>query len=293
VTGSSRSGIGSWPRDLAARGERVLGVLQAARLHNGVAVWLLALVGCRRGGLLPDAREALAVGAGVVLLAAGSQFVNDILDLPADRRNRPRRPLPRGRTTLSDLRRATLVAIPSGLACGLLARPDWLPWWLLWSLLGPGYSLLAKGRGWIAPLWTALTIASFYLPGASRDGIDAGDGTVFFMASYFIFLREIVKSLEDVRGDLAAGYRSLGPGSGPGARGLLALALPLLVVAGAAVLAPAASAATRAAGLAFAGILLVALAGLASPRWRSLHRAGAWLKAGSFCGLLTVMAWSP
>jgi 4-hydroxybenzoate polyprenyltransferase len=254
------------------------------RLHNGLACALLGLAGLWHGGAAMEAAQVAGLVLVILLLAAAAHLANDIVDLTADRANRPSRPLPSRRLSLPAARRAFLASLAGGVLLGVLTLPRWWPWYLLWAAAGPGYSLLAKGRGWRGPLWTAGVIASCYLPGAVLDGLGVVDVALFFIVFYFVFFREYVKGLEDAPGDVFAGYRSLAGGRDLGRRVVL-LALPLVTVTVLAVVREPLVSWGRIAGAGFLLCLAAALLILPAGRRRGRHLAGSLLKLGAFCGL--------
>ncbi len=259
-------------------------LLHAARPHNGLACALLALAGYWRGGGR-DLELGGAIATAVVLLCSAAHLVNDLVDLGADRTNRPSRPLPAGTLMPSLARKAAFVFWAGGLALGLALVPGWWPWWLFWALCGPGYSLLAKGRGWIAPCWTAVVIGSCYLAGVLDAGVRIADVLIFIAISYFIFFRELIKITEDTAGDIDAGYRSLAAEHSQRWAGLLGLSLPLLAVGMLAVWGVWAGRLGQLAGGAFLIVLAGALGAIRSRSLRDRHLPGSLLKIGCFCGL--------
>ena len=229
----------------------------------------------------------IAAAAALLLLCAAAHLVNDVVDLPADRTNRPSRPLVTGQVSYRLVRRAAAMTLLSGWALGLLAIPSWWGWWLFWGLAGPGYSLLAKGRGWWAPLWTATVVGSCYLAGATVAGVTAAEGLVTVVIVYFVVFREAVKSFEDSGGDLRAGYRGPLAGRALGPRQLIPWAVLLLLVAGIALVrSPAAAdAPLRIAAMVFGSLPMAAVVALGWPVLRQRHLPGTILKVCGFCGL--------
>ncbi len=262
----------------------------ACRLHNGLACAFLAGAGLLHGGQVVSPESVVAISVAILLLAASSHLVNDIIDLQADRTNRPGRPLPRGLLSLSLVGTVASVFLAAGLLVGLLFWSRWWFWWIFWSVTGPGYSLLAKGRRWLAPVWTATVIASCYLPGAGSDGLGARDLAVGLVIWYFLFFREFVKSLEDTPGDSLAGYQTLAGGSLDSPVGLVLLALPLLAVGAVVVFGGLAGRWGHLAGAAFLVFLVAALLALPISRRRQGHLSGSFLKLGAFSGLGVLLA---
>ncbi|MFH1841713.1 MAG: UbiA family prenyltransferase [bacterium] len=272
-------------RHSRSRWDTVSGLLQAARPHNGFACALLAMVGYWHGGKEPLGTVACGLGAGVFLLTLAAHLVNDIRDFPADRINRPGRPLPSGRLAPGAARHGAVCCLVGGLGLGLLVLPAWWPWWLFWAVMGIGYSAVAKGRGWWAPLWAALVIASVYLPGAAADGLRLHDVSIILAVAYFIFFREFIKNLEDAVGDRQVGYQSLAGGRCDNQRALLLLAAPLLTGGGLLVVSQPVGSWGQISAAAFLACVLAALWCLPTSRWRRRHLAGSLLKGGAFCGL--------
>jgi 4-hydroxybenzoate polyprenyltransferase len=271
-----------------SRGSVTPALWRATRPHNGLACALLAWAGCGFPIMVRDPRRCLAMSATIILLAAAAHLANDIVDIAADRFNRPRRPLVNGRLGLAQARRATLILWLAGVLAGFLRWPAGWVWWGFWGVAGPGYSLWAKGRGWLAPVWTAATIASCYLAGAWLRDWRGADVPVVLVVTYFIVFREYVKNLEDLPGDSAAGLTGMrGLGGRRRRRYLTAWCLGApLFLAGLCLVCPS----PPGGWIAWigAGFLICLLAAMASLSWASRphsHLSGSLLKVGAFCGL--------
>ncbi len=270
----------------SSRWRRGWALLRTMRPHNGLACSTLVWAGCWRGEYPGSLTSTAILGTAVFLLAGGAHVLNDLLDRSADRINRPARPLARGDLSACEARRGTVNLLAAGVLLGLVAEPAWWSWWFLWLLAGLGYSLLAKGCRWFGPLWTAAAITSCYLPGAGHDGWQLTDTLVALVLLHFLFFRELVKVLEDSRGDGAAGYRTLAGGWWDRHQRHVLLALPLVLVAALLSLLGPAGLGGRVAGLVFLGSLVAALVVLPSSRRRGRHRAGSLLKISAVSGLV-------
>lgn len=206
--------------------------VKLARLPNaltaGLGVWLGRLC-------LPDSFDfrAAALGSGAMaLLAAAGNMQNDVLDLQADRINRPDRPLPSGRIAL---RSAALAAAALYLAAMALAFALGVPEGLLaagMALLLCLYNLKLKAL----PLWGNLVVAllcalAIYLP--ELPGFPAHTGFPVLFAFLATLAREVSKDAEDVPGDIAAGFSTLpirfGNGAAKAAAGAACAAVILLL----------------------------------------------------------------
>lgn len=258
-------------------------LLTAVRPHNGLICGLTLLAGWP-GGLVVAIDEGWPAAMAVFLLCSAAHLVNDLVDLPADRCNRPGRPLPAGNLDPGLARRSALICLLAGLVLGLVTRPQWWGWWTFWALAGVGYSLFAKGRPLVAPVWTASVIGSCWLAAASLNGMVPWEWGVLGALVWFLVFREIIKGLEDARGDLLGGYATCA-GRFPGTRsGLLVLGIPL---AGLGVFLLVISSGLVASVI--AGVFLVCL-GIAmifilhgGPKLA--HSAGSLLKIGAFMGV--------
>jgi geranylgeranylglycerol-phosphate geranylgeranyltransferase len=192
------------------------------------------------GGVLAQGRVAVPAAlawamASALGLGASGNAANDVFDLEADRINRPTRPL-----VLGELSRAAAIAV-SGVAGGLGL---WAAWWVggtLFVLAAAAlvvmlaYSPFLKSRGILGNLAVAVVASLPLVYGAVAVG-DWRAGLVPCLLAAFLHLaREVVKDLEDVRGDMAIDRRTLpivwGPEAGLlAASAILALFVPLALV---------------------------------------------------------------
>ncbi len=171
---------------------------------GGVAVGgFLAL-----GAVAIPGQLAWAMGSAIGLGAAGNAS-NDYFDVEADRINRPLRPLVTGAVS-----RGTALAV-AGVAGGLGL---WAAWWVNGTVFALGlaalvvmlaYSPLLKPRGLAGNLAVAVVASVPLVFGAAAAG-DWHAGLVAAVLAAFLHLaREVVKDLEDVRGDMAIGRQTV------------------------------------------------------------------------------------
>ncbi len=252
------------------------------RLHNGLACVALLWLG-RGVGLSASLRDVGAACA-VLLLCSAAHLANDLVDLAADRVNRPDRPLPAGRLQPATVRRLLGFTWLAGVGMGILCLPGWTGWWILWALAGAGYSILAKGHGWLAPIWTAAVITSCWAAGGIERGLDRRAWAVLLFLFLFLLFRERVKGAEDCSGDAVAGYRL---GTQGRARSIVESAIAGSLLLGA-VLWSLREAPALWSGMGAVVFLLCLLGGLwfhLRPNRNAPHRAGTLLKVGAFAGL--------
>jgi len=195
---------------------------------------LLAAAGVAIGGALTLGRVALprelvlamlsAIGIGAV-----GNTANDLWDVEADRVNKPLRPLVSGGALSRD---AALwiggVAGGLGLLCAWLAGPTVFAIGLPALVVMLAYSPLLKPRPVLGNAVVSVIGSLPLVYGAGAVG-DWHAGLVpFWLAALLHTGREIVKDLEDIPGDLAAGRRTIPIAWGRRA-GFVAAAVPLVV----------------------------------------------------------------
>jgi geranylgeranylglycerol-phosphate geranylgeranyltransferase len=194
---------------------------------------LLAAAGVAIGGALALGRVALprelvlallsAIGLGAV-----GNTANDLWDVEADRVNRPLRPLVSGALSRGAALWIGGVAGGLGLLCAWLAGPTVFAIGLPSLVVMLAYSPLLKPRPVLGNAVVAVLGSLPLVYGASAVG-DWHAGLVpFWLAVLLHAGREIVKDIEDVPGDLAAGRRTIPIARGRRA-GFVAAAVPLVV----------------------------------------------------------------
>ena len=197
------------PLDLDDRGcgRQLEPLVQGPRLF-GCGVGALA---CGTWPSSPAVLWAMVVAA---LITAGANALNDLFDLEIDRINKPHRPLPSGKLSISQARGFSIAATVTGLALSPL-----LGWWGLmvaWAVtvLLVAYSVRLKKT----PLWGNLAVALAAALAFVYGGLVAGRVSSALIPAGFAFLfhlgREILKDAEDVAGDRAGGARTLATRAG-------------------------------------------------------------------------------
>ena len=172
---------------------------------TAVSVWVGALASGHPHATAGVAAAAVAAAA----VAAAGNGLNDVLDLPADRVNRPDRPLPSGRLSpaaalvlsaalgTAGLGTAFVVGLaPGAIAFAVAAGLALYNWW--WKRLGLPGNLLVS----------VLAAATF-----PYGAVAAGGGGRWWVPAAFALVyhlgREILKGAEDLEGDQRHGTRTL------------------------------------------------------------------------------------
>jgi geranylgeranylglycerol-phosphate geranylgeranyltransferase len=196
---------------------------------------LMAAAGVAVGGTLALGRVAVPRELGLamlsaMLLGAAGNAAYDLWDVAADRINKPLRPLASGALS------SDVAALVGGVAGGLGLLLAWLAGAAVLIIAAPAlvvmlaYSPLLKPRPVLGNVVVAAIGSLPLVYGAGAVG-DWHAGLVpFWLAALLHLSREIVKDVEDIPGDVAAGRRTI-PITWGRRAGFLAATLPLVVFA--------------------------------------------------------------
>ncbi len=182
------------------------GLLRLMRLENGLIAFAAVMVGALiSDGDLTKSVIIFMAGLSALLIAAGGNVHNDVCDVDIDRLNRPKRPIP---AEIVPISKASLFAI--GLFSGGLTLAFFIPPPGLWVagtviILLIFYNLKWKRLPLIGNFVVAFNSAlCFVYGGIAVDNLMPTLIPAAF-AFLFHFAREMIKDLEDMPGDAAAG----------------------------------------------------------------------------------------
>jgi geranylgeranylglycerol-phosphate geranylgeranyltransferase len=170
-----------------------------------LSVWVAAIVA---GGIDPVYNLVLAT-LSAALITMGANVINDIFDVEIDRINKPERPLPSGKVSMHE---AYFIFIFSYILAWVLA---WQVSYqvflvaLIFGLLLILYSFLLKRKVLIGNFVVSLTTGMAFVFGGMAVNRVAGTLFPALFAFFFHFGREIIKDLQDVKGDRAIGANTL------------------------------------------------------------------------------------
>jgi len=209
--------------------QRIMGCLLLARPANAAIVIVSVAVGSYLSGDLKSIRVLFAcISAGLIL--AGGNAINDVCDLDIDRINNPGRPIPAGKVTRRTAVFLGGILLVSGMVLSSRIGMAALSIAVSSSLLLVVYGLWAKRRMVVGNLLVSALTALAFVYG----GVAAGrpQGALFPAVFAFLFHlgREIVKDVEDLKGDEKADARTLPVVFGERASILLAAAIFGLLV---------------------------------------------------------------
>jgi len=220
------------PLDVRDYPRQTLAWIRAVRPLNlaitGAGVWLGATLSAPADA---GAFLSWAILSAVALTAAGNAH-NDWSDADKDRVNRPDRPLPSGQLTRPSL----LLLAASALTLGLIALfPLSGSHALLFGINAAAlllYNTWGSRRPLIGNLLVAALVGSTLVFGALETGVNDRVLVAAAFAAAATLARELVKDIQDLEGDRAAGARTLAVVAGPGMTSRLVNLVLLLLVPG-------------------------------------------------------------
>jgi len=205
--------------------------LELVRPHNCLLAGVAVLVGmivavASRDIPRPQAVFAFAVA---VLICGGGNAINDYCDRKIDAVNRPGRPIPSGRLKASHalvigrslFMMGVLLAIPLGAPCITLA--------ILNSMILAFYTAELKRLGLAGNLTVGYLVGSTFLFGGLAVKKLQAVSILAAMAALTTVGRELIKDIEDMKGDRKVGLKTFPLSHGP--RATAALAIVFIAVA--------------------------------------------------------------
>ena len=227
---------------------KLMGVIELLRPHNLLVAFLTTLIGY--AAVAKDAGTPFhmllgrfAVAASVVtLIAAGGYVINDYYDVETDAIAKPWRPIVSGRVSRRTAQMLAYLLFMLGVVLAVIEYyryPPLVGFVLLNAILVHEYSRWIKRRGFTGNLVIAFNSSSTILFGYMVACYDV-KGHLYLqpyalIPALYAFLlvlgREIVKGLEDVKGDEAAGIRTLAVALGLRKASIVASLMLIIVVA--------------------------------------------------------------
>lgn len=188
---------------------RFSGFVALMRPVNGLIAFLSIFLGAAVTGTVQPLWRVLLAAFSGTLIGAGGNAVNDAYDVEIDRVNKPERPIPSGRVSRAEafgfaftlIAVGMLVAVPIGWAAVAVAASA--------SALLILYSARLKRT----VLWGNLTVSVVSALAFVYGGLAVRRVKEALIPAGFAFLfhlgREVVKDVEDVRGDRVGSARTL------------------------------------------------------------------------------------
>lgn len=172
---------------------------------SSVSVWITATF----FEMWPPLWLILCAMGTVVLLNAGANAVNDAFDIEIDRINRPERILPSGQLTIRQAWRFAFLMFGAGNLLSLAA--GWQPF-VISALAATPLMILYSARLKGSPLWGNLLVSFILGLAFLYSALALGDirkGIVpAILAFFYTLIRELIKDVEDLNGDIARAART-------------------------------------------------------------------------------------
>ena len=189
--------------------ERLRGLLELTRPVNAVAAGALTFVGAFVGGIEGHATVVAAAIGATVLAAGAGNAINDYFDRDIDRINAPERPIPRGAVVPRTALVWSLVLFAAAVVLTLSLPPLAIAIAGINFLALVAYTQFFKGLPGVGNAVVAYLVGSTFLFGGAVVGNVAATAVLFVLAAVSTLTREIVKDVEDLRGDREEGLRTL------------------------------------------------------------------------------------
>jgi geranylgeranylglycerol-phosphate geranylgeranyltransferase len=216
----------------ASRAVRARAFLALLRPLNAA----IAFAGVPAGALIAGAGtdlwpRMLAGGAASFLLTASSNVLNDVLDVEADRVNRPRRAIAAGLVSQRAGVWCSAITALAGLALSALLGLPPLLFAAVALLLSLAYNLRLQRVPLAGNAAVGLLSGSIFVFGALLAERPLGGALPALFAMLYSIARELLKDMEDEEGDRRAGIRTLPIAAGQVFTARLVIAMLLLLLA--------------------------------------------------------------
>ncbi|MDD1674074.1 MAG: geranylgeranylglycerol-phosphate geranylgeranyltransferase [Methanomicrobiales archaeon] len=187
-----------------------MGYLRITRPVNAIVAGLATILGYLVAGHFPGP-ELLPLILTVILVTAAGNTINDYYDAVIDKVNRPDRPLPRGEVSMNGAYVIACVLFALGILATIAANRLCTAIALFNSLLLIGYAARLKRMPLAGNITVAYLSGSIFLFGGSLAGIPGltANLPLAIITMLSMLAREILKAVEDLRGDTVGGAHTL------------------------------------------------------------------------------------
>ena len=209
---------------------KVIGYIRLSRPQNDAIAGLSVLVGASVSGPVESWWKVFFACLSAFLISAGGNSINDVFDLDIDRINKPYRPLVKGDISVRSAVLFSVVLFSLGVLLTLGIKLVSVLLALAVSILLVIYSAALKKR----PLWGNLAVALVSASAFAYGGVIGKDWRISLIPAGFAFLfhlgREVLKDIEDLKGDSSRGASTLPIRAGiAGSLAFISLVFALLV----------------------------------------------------------------
>lgn len=184
------------------------------RIRNGVIAFFGVLVGAAlvyTTSAITQELRVLVAGFVALLITGAGNAINDYFDYEIDKINKPHRPIPSGRISRSDVFMLSIILFLLGLGLAKYVNDYCLSIAFLNSIILIFYAMYSKKLLLVSNLGISYLVASIFLFGVAAT-IQEGTSmlsieeikivTILTACAFFMtFSREIIKDIEDIKGD--------------------------------------------------------------------------------------------
>ena len=150
----------------------------------------------------PNLIFCILAALSAALVAAGGYVINDFYDIEIDRINKPKRQIPLGKISPSSAKNFAITLFIFGIIISFIFKNIWMILLvscnsiLLWI-----YAYKVKKLTFLDNILVSFVTASTFLYGGLINKNIQNSYFIFFCAFIFTIIRELVKDLEDIKGD--------------------------------------------------------------------------------------------
>ena len=176
-------------------------VIVLARPVNVIIAILSVFIAAFITGTLQPFQNVVLACLSTALIFAGANTINDYYDFRIDRINKPNRPLPSG---ILDREKALLISIieySAGILVGLAISTSMFLMATIFSVLSLFYSAYLKGTVLWGNLAVSLSTSAVFIYGGMAVKKPAQTIIPAIFAFFYHFGREIIKDIQDLKGD--------------------------------------------------------------------------------------------
>lgn len=191
------------------------------RIKNGLIAFFGVLVGATfiyTGGAQIQWMHVFIAGFAAFMITGGGNALNDYFDAEIDKINKPNRPIPSGRITQSDTLMLSTILFLLGLGFSKFVNDPCLALATLNSIILVVYGVYSKKILLVSNLSISFLVSSLFIFGVAAtvpNGVDITDMlgvegmkqqitlvAVITVCAFLVTLsREIIKDIEDIKGD--------------------------------------------------------------------------------------------
>ena len=209
---------------------RAAALFELLRPLNGLMAAVAVLVGAFVSRSPTHWGPALAGAAAAFAAAGAANSLNDSLDAVPDSINRPGRPVPSGRLSAVAARWVAGVFAAAAISRAAAVGTGGIALVFAWLVLMAFYSAAWKGVPLLGNVAVALVASTPFLMGGLSQGNYLSAGVPCGLAFLIHLAREMVKDVEDLKGDEAAGTRTFAVRRGAGAALLVARGVLVVLI---------------------------------------------------------------